>query len=112
MVTTAARAFRLEQGMKQAKKRNIQTHNNSFLVFCRCIFPLCETFSFRWCVLETNKQNLLKKMFFENIFGSKAVFIFLLLKDPLLCAPRFVEVCLCRDAFPVILQKSGFVKAI
>ena len=42
-----------------------------------------------------------------NIFGSKAVFATsLLLKDPLLCVPRLLGVCLYRNPFPAVPQKN------
>ena len=43
-----------------------------------------------------------------SIFGSKAIFsTSLLLKDPLLCVPRLLEVCLYRNVFPAVPQKSN-----
>ena len=46
-----------------------------------------------------NKKSLTAKMFIKNsIFGSKAIFIYFdFLKDPLLCVPRLLEVCLYRN---------------
>ncbi len=48
-------------------------------------------------------------MFIEvNIFGSKAIFIYFdFLKDPLLCVPRLLGVCLYRNDFPAVPQKSN-----
>ncbi len=42
-----------------------------------------------------------------NTFGSKAIFIYFdFLKDPLLCVPRLLGVCPCRNPFPAITRKS------
>jgi len=45
----------------------------------------------------------------KSIFGSKAIFIYFdFLKDPLLCVPRLLGVCLYRNDFPAVPQTITF----